>query len=70
MALTRFEKARILSARALQIAMGAPVLVRVQTSDPITIARSELEKSVLPLTVVRTMPDGTQSFVDVREEKF
>ena len=50
--LTRFEKARILGARALQLSMGAKPLVKVSESiDPIDIAILELEKKVLPLDV-------------------
>jgi DNA-directed RNA polymerase subunit K len=50
--LTRFEKARILGARALQLSMGAKPLVKIKDSiDPIDIALSELEEEVLPLDV-------------------
>ncbi|MDR2966748.1 MAG: DNA-directed RNA polymerase subunit K [Methanobacteriaceae archaeon] len=50
--LTRFEKARLLGARALQLSMGAKPLVKVSESiDPIDIATLELEKKVLPLDV-------------------
>ena len=50
--LTRFEKARILGARALQLSMGAKPMVKVTESiDPIDIATLELEKKVLPLDV-------------------
>ena len=50
--LTRFEKARLLGARALQLSMGAKPLVKVSGSiDPIDIATLELEKKVLPLDV-------------------
>jgi DNA-directed RNA polymerase subunit K len=50
--LTRFEKARILGARALQLSMGAKPLVKIEDSiDPIDIAALELEKKVLPLDV-------------------
>ena len=54
--LTRFEKTRIISARALQISMGAPLLVKTNASDPKTIAAEEFFKNVLPITVVRTAP--------------
>jgi DNA-directed RNA polymerase subunit K len=52
---TRFEKARIIGARALQIAMGAPILISVPKSmiDPVEIAMKEFEKDVIPLTVKR-----------------
>ncbi|MCC9262409.1 MAG: DNA-directed RNA polymerase subunit K [Methanobrevibacter woesei] len=52
--LTRFEKARILGARAIQISMGAKPLVKIERSlDPIDIAYDELEAGVLPLDVIR-----------------
>ncbi len=52
---TRFEKARIIGARALQIAMGAPILAKVpkDTIDPVEIAMIEFEKDLIPLTVKR-----------------
>ncbi|OGS49775.1 MAG: DNA-directed RNA polymerase subunit K [Euryarchaeota archaeon RBG_16_68_12] len=52
---TRFERARIIGARALQIAMGAPILLEVPAGmvDPIGIASLEFEKEVLPITVKR-----------------
>ena len=52
---TRFERARIIGARALQISVGAPILVDVpeETIDPIDIAIKEFEKSVIPMTVKR-----------------
>jgi DNA-directed RNA polymerase subunit K len=49
----RFEIARIIGARALQISMGAPILVKTDLSDPIAIAKLELEKSVIPIEVKR-----------------
>jgi DNA-directed RNA polymerase I, II, and III subunit RPABC2 len=58
---TRFEKARIVGARALQISMGAPILVEANEtySNPIDIALKELEGGILPITIRRTLPDGT-----------
>ncbi|PVX24950.1 MAG: DNA-directed RNA polymerase subunit K [Candidatus Bathyarchaeum sp.] len=57
--LTRFERARIVGARALQIAMGAPLLVEspVARAGPIDIALLELESRILPLTIRRTLPN-------------
>ena len=59
--ITRFEKARIVGARALQISMGAPILLEVNEaiSNPIDIALEELEVGILPITIRRTLPDGT-----------
>jgi len=50
---TRFERARIVGARALQIAMGAPVLIETKEVDPLKIALEEFEKGVIPITVRR-----------------
>ncbi|MBI2583694.1 MAG: DNA-directed RNA polymerase subunit K [Candidatus Aenigmarchaeota archaeon] len=50
---TRFEYTRIISARALQIVMGAPVLVSTKNNDPKQIAREEFAAGVLPIVVKR-----------------
>ncbi len=49
----RYEKARILGARALQISYGAPVLVETEQAEPILIAAEEYDANVLPFTVNR-----------------
>ena len=54
--LTRFEKTRIIAARALQVSMGAPVLIKTGEHDPKQIARAEFEKNVLPITIKRELP--------------
>ncbi|MDI9619943.1 MAG: DNA-directed RNA polymerase subunit K [Candidatus Nezhaarchaeota archaeon] len=59
--LTKYERARIIGARALQISMGAPVLVdisQLNNKDPINIATKELELGVLPITIRRRLPSG------------
>lgn len=63
---TRFERARIVGARALQLSLGAPILVDFVNeglSDTIDVALKELEENVLPITIRRTLPDG--SFQDI-----
>jgi len=66
--LTRFEKARIVGARALQISMGAPILADVSEgfSSPIDIALKELEAGILPITIRRTLPDSTYQDIPLR----
>lgn len=54
--LTRFERTRIISARALQVSMGAPVLIKTKHHDPKSIAREEFEAGLLPITVKRELP--------------
>jgi DNA-directed RNA polymerase subunit K len=49
---TRYERARIVGARALQISMGAPVLAKnLTTVEPIDVAIAELEQGLIPITV-------------------
>lgn len=48
---TKYEEARIIGARALQIAAGAPVLINTDEIDPIEIAMQEFKKGVIPITV-------------------
>ncbi len=59
--LTRFERARIAGARALQVSLGAPILVELpaKMSDPIDIALVEIKAGILPMTIRRTLPDGS-----------
>ena len=49
----RYEKARIIGARALQVSYGAPVLVETEQSEPILVAAEEYDAGVLPFTVRR-----------------
>lgn len=58
--LTRYEKARIVGARALQISFGAPILVQkpINLIDPIKIALIELKSQILPLTIRRELPSS------------
>jgi len=55
LAITRFEKARIIGARALQISMGAPVTVVVteELIDPVLIAIKEYEAGTIPITTYK-----------------
>ena len=57
--LTRYERARIVGARALQISLGAPILVEIseQCYDPIEIAMKELENDTVPMEIIRKMPE-------------
>jgi len=66
--LTRFERARVVGARALQISMGAPVLLDVPDSvkSPIELAELELQEGVLPISIRRSLPDGTSLNIPLR----
>lgn len=55
---SKYEKARIIGARALQLSMGAPFMVKLSAEElekirysPIEIAKLEFEKDAIPLTV-------------------
>ena len=67
--LTKFERSRIIGARALQISFGAPVLTDLPktTLDPLRIAEKELLEKVLPLTIRREYPelDGQKEHQDI-----
>ena len=61
---TKYEEARIIGARALQIAMGAPILIPVTPEEfvtfsynPIEIAKHEFMSGVLPITIKRPLPE-------------
>ena len=58
--LTRFEKARIMGARALQLSLGAPPFIAIPKDARISldISMVELEKKVIPITVRRVLPNG------------
>ncbi|KAK9240188.1 RNA polymerase, subunit omega/K/RPB6 [Lipomyces kononenkoae] len=58
--MTKYERARILGTRALQISMNAPVLVDLEgETDPLQIAMKELAQKKIPLIVRRYLPDGS-----------
>ncbi|KAI1393661.1 RNA polymerase Rpb6 [Hypoxylon trugodes] len=57
--MTKYERARVLGTRALQISMNAPVLVDLEgESDPLQIAIKELREKKIPLIIRRYLPDG------------
>jgi DNA-directed RNA polymerase I, II, and III subunit RPABC2 len=58
--LTRFEKARIMGARALQLSLGAPPFIPIPKTARISldISMAELEQKVIPITIRRVLPNG------------
>ena len=58
--LTRFERARIIGARSLQLSLGAPTLMNSSNkfNDTISIAVAELNSKVLPISIRRVLPNG------------
>ena len=58
--LTKYERARVLGTRALQISMNAPVMVDLDgETDPLKIAMKELREHKIPIIVRRYLPDGS-----------
>uniref|UniRef100_A0A7S0XA85 Uncharacterized protein n=1 Tax=Mantoniella antarctica TaxID=81844 RepID=A0A7S0XA85_9CHLO len=58
--MTKYERARILGTRALQISMNAPVLVQLENeTDPLEIAGKELREKRIPFIIRRYLPDGS-----------
>jgi len=73
---TRYEIARILGARSLQLAMDAPVLLKMSKEeeeeinfDTLKIAEKELEADVLPITVKRPLPKKSEKQVKKLSEE-
>ena len=65
---TRYEVARILGARALQVAMNAPLIVKISKEDlekvrydPIKIAEIELRSNILPISIKRPFPERKET---------
>lgn len=58
--LTKYERARILGTRALQLSMNAPPMVELEgETDPLQIAMKELRERKIPLVIRRFLPDGS-----------
>ena len=68
--LTRFEKARIMGARALQLSLGAPVFIEIPKNaiTSLEIAMEELKQRVIPIVIKRTLPNG--DYQNISLDKF
>jgi len=66
--LTRFEKARIVGARSLQLAMGAPAFIAIEGPyrGPIDVATKELEEDALPISIRRALPNGVTQDIPIK----
>lgn len=68
--LTKYEIARIIAARAKQLAMGAKPLIdvsKLNTRDPVLIAFEEFKQGKLPFIIVRTLPSGRKIEISLSE---
>lgn len=74
---TKYERARILGARGLQISMDAPLLLKIDKEDlsnlnfdPLRLAEKELDSGVLPISINRPMPvKKIEKLREVKEDK-
>ncbi|XP_055627575.1 DNA-directed RNA polymerases I, II, and III subunit RPABC2 [Toxorhynchites rutilus septentrionalis] len=58
--MTKYERARVLGTRALQIAMCAPIMVELEgETDPLQIAMKELKQRKIPIIIRRYLPDSS-----------
>ncbi len=58
--LTKYERARVLGTRALQLSLNAPPMVELEgETDPLQIASKELREGKIPLIIRRFLPDGS-----------
>ena len=73
---TKYERARILGARALQIAMNAPLLIKIETEDlekikydALKIAEVELNSGILPISIKRPFPRKKEGALKKAKER-
>ena len=71
---TKYERARIVGARGLQISMDAPLLMKMDEDelngvnfDPLRIAEKELDSGVLPISINRPLPKKVEE--DIKKLK-
>lgn len=66
--MTKFEKARVIGTRALQISMNAPITIPLDgESDPLIIAEMELYQKTIPFIIRRYLPDGSYEDWKIQE---
>ncbi len=72
---TKYEKARMLGARALQISMGAPMLVKLSEKEleelkysPLEIAKKEFEQDKIPIEIKRSIPKPKEAAKEQNEQ--
>tara|TARA_B100001971_G_scaffold85651_1_gene79164 strand:+ start:316 stop:813 length:498 start_codon:yes stop_codon:yes gene_type:complete len=67
--LTRFEKARIMGARALQLSLGAPVFIEIpkNATTSLEIAMAELKQRIIPIVIKRTLPNGDYQNIPIEQ---
>jgi len=64
--LTKFEVARLLGARALQVSLGAPILVQSEQTNPIEVSKTEFREKLIPITIKRKLPNNEEVIIEVK----
>lgn len=65
--LTKYEVTRIISARALQISLGAPIFIKTEKFEPREIAIEEFKRKLIPITIKRKFPNGEIQIVKIKK---
>lgn len=65
--LTRFEVARLIGARSLQVALGAPVLAKTDAKNSTEVAKKEFFEKLMPITIKRELPNGEHVVVNIKK---
>ena len=69
--ISKFELAKIIGVRAVQISKGAPPMVEIgDMTSAMDIAVAEYEQKVIPFLLIRKFPDGTSVEVNPNEEMY
>ena len=64
---TKYEIARLIGARALQVLLGAPILVKSEETNPIEISKIEFKEKMIPITIKRKLPNKEEMIIDVKK---
>jgi len=67
--LTKYEKAKIIGIRSLQLTYNAPPLIdpkSINTTNPVEIAKYEVEKGILPVSIIRYTPSGMKQVIPIK----
>ncbi len=66
--LTKYERVRVVGARATQIASGAPPTIDITgMTDALEIAEAELEQRKIPMMIIRSYPDGREEKIAIAD---
>lgn len=68
--ITKYEKVRLIGTRAMQISNGAKPMIDIgNLSNPLEIAEKEYREGVIPISIIRTLPNNEKVRVDILYKK-